>query len=224
VIHLLVEGPSERALLNGWIPRVLKGKAFRVHPHQGKGTLPIDLDSPPDPKKRGLLDQLVAKLRGYAASPQSELMQIVVLVDADSDAPKILLESIRRAAFSVAPNLSVAVCLAIEETEAFYLGDLKALEQAFPEANLKMARSYVPDSIVGTWELFGRVVGDGGGNKVAWAKAMAPKLTTDAKTSRSQSFQILVSSLRRLEVPAAVERLRRPYRHAPRPKTRTGKR
>ena len=87
---------------------------------------------------------------------------------------------------------------AIEELEAFYLADLRALAAAFPEHDQGLARSYEPDSICGTWELFGRVIGDGGGNKVEWAKAMAPRVTTNPAKSRSPSFRELCSGLKEL--------------------------
>jgi hypothetical protein len=91
----------------------------------------------------------------------------------------------------IGSKLRVLVRLAVEEIEAFYLGDLRALERAFPEADMRRARAYVPDSICGTWELFGKIVRDGGGNKVAWAEAMGPRLTTQAERSRSPSFRLV---------------------------------
>ncbi len=87
---------------------------------------------------------------------------------------------------------------AVEELEAFYLADLRALRLAFPEFDQKEAKRYRPDSICKTWELFGRIVGDGGGNKVAWARAICPVLTVDPGKSRSPSFKQLCSGLEEL--------------------------
>ncbi len=128
---------------------------------------------------------------------------------------------------SLRPAPVVIFRFAIEETEAFYLADLKALAVAFPDFDQALARSYVPASICGTWELFGRVVGDGGGNKVAWAQAMAPKVTIHAARSRSPSFKLLRSGLRALvtatsEEPAKRGKPRRAKRAVPR--AATGKR
>ena len=212
-IHVLVEGPSERALLDRWIPRLLKGEDFRVHPHHGKGELPPRLGDRPDPKRRGLLDQLPAKLRGFATSKEPQSHSVVVLVDADRDDPGRLARLIAGAAKQVAPDLSVTVCLAIEEIEAFYLGDLKALVKAFPAADLEKARAYEPDSVCNTWELFGEIVGDGGANKVAWAEAMGPLLTTKAQASRSPSFKALVIGLINLKAKPTKALRRNSYRH-----------
>jgi hypothetical protein len=120
---------------------------------------------------------------------------VVVLIDADSDDVPSLKASIVKAASAISATFPVVVGVAVEETEAFYLGDLNGLHRAFPHADMKMARKYAPDSICGTWELFGKVVKDGGANKVAWAEAMAPFLTTRASESRSPSFRELVAAL-----------------------------
>ncbi|NOY90539.1 MAG: DUF4276 family protein [Deltaproteobacteria bacterium] len=223
-LHLLVEGPSERAFLEPWLKRLLRSVAVKVHPHQGKGSLPANLTSPPPPKQRGLLDQLPAKLRGFA-NAGSPPPGVLVLIDADDDDCIDLAACIRRAADAVAPDLPVVVCIAVEETEAFYLGDLAALERAYPNADMEMARAYAPDSVCGTWELFGEVIGDGGGNKVLWAERMGESLTTSAARSRSPSFRALVRGLkhlakRRTEAPKAQRR----YRHSPKPKDPTRRR
>lgn len=212
-IHVLVEGPSERAFLDRWAPRLLPGQDVRVHPHQGKGSLPKAVDAPPNPKARGLLDQLPAKLRGLAAALDHELDGVLVLLDADDDSVDALAGGIRAVAEHCAPQLRVRVSVAVEETEAFYLGDLRALQHAYPAADLKAARAYVPDSICGTWELFGRVVGDGGGNKVAWAEAMGPHVTTQPAQSRSPSFRDTIQQIRALLSASPSSQKRRPYHH-----------
>ncbi|MBZ0118003.1 MAG: DUF4276 family protein [Sandaracinaceae bacterium] len=213
-IHVLVEGPSERAFFEPWIARLLNGGDVRIHPHQGKGRLP-DTDEGPDPKRRGLLDQLPAKLRAFRSSLGAQ-DGVLVVVDADEDDQDALLAEIRGLAQTVS-GLRASVSLAVEEVEAFYLGDLAAIARVFPDADMQMARGYEPDSICGTWELFGRIVGDGGGNKVWWAQEMGPAVTTNPARSRSPSFKKLVAALRELAVPPPTKpkRVGR-YRHPPR--------
>lgn len=212
-IHVLVEGASERAFLDRWAPRLLPGQNVRVHPHQGKGSLPRDVNASPNPRMRGLLDQLPAKLRGLAAALDRDLDAVLVLLDADDDSAEALAGDIKDVAGRCAPQLRVSVSVATEEMEAFYLGDLRALQHAYPAADLTTARAYVPDSICGTWELFGRVVGDGGGNKVTWAEAMGPHVTTQPAQSRSPSFRCLIHEMNALlPMPPAQQRKRR-YRH-----------
>ncbi len=69
-IHVLVEGPSEKAFMDRRASRAFNGHQFVIHPHQGKGRLPPTATVTPNPRHRGLLDLLPATLRAYAASPQ----------------------------------------------------------------------------------------------------------------------------------------------------------
>lgn len=224
-VHVLVEGPSERAFLGPWATKVLKGIAFRVHPHQGKGSLPANPSARPRPEHRGLLDQLPAKLRGFEeARPRPT--GVVVLVDADDDDWEELAAKILAVASSESPNTNVIVRIAVEESEAFFLGDIAALKKAYPKADIELARSYEPDSICGTWELLGRVIGDDGGNKVEWAASIGPYLTIDPAKSRSPSFKRLLSALKQLckqqERPEKEEK--RKFRHVAKPKRGDGRR
>lgn len=219
-IHILVEGASERAFFERWLPRLLPSQHVRVHPHQGKGSLPKVWNAPPDKKARGLLDQLPAKLRGLAQALNPQSDGVLVLLDADDDESDALRESIAAVAEQCSPQLQLRVSVAVEETEAFYLGDLRALERAYPDADIERARAYEPDSICGTWELFGEIVGDGGGNKVAWAEAMGPYVTTRAGESRSPSFRGMVQEVSALVPAPQTPRKTRAFRH----KSKTEKR
>jgi len=215
-IHVLVEGSSERAFLDGWLPRLRLTQPLSVHHHQGKGRLPTNLNAAPDPRKRGLLDQLPAKLRGYASSLNRVTDSILVLVDSDDDDVANLIAEIQAAANHCCPEIALQVCIAVEEMEAFYLADLAALRRGYPVHDAAMARAYEPDSICGTWELFGRVIGDDGGNKVAWAERMGAYVTTDGARSRSPSFRLMLSSFNVLNSqPSVMARKARKYRRAP---------
>lgn len=213
-IHVLVEGPSERVLLDRWTPRLLLSVDVRVHPHQGKGSLPKSVQAAPDLRLRGLLDQLPAKLRAFSETPDVDA--VIVLIDADDDDPDQLKEEIKDLVPLCAPNLAVEVSVAVEETEAFYLGDLRAIRLAFPNADLDLARQYVPDSICGTWELFGRVIDDDAGNKVAWAEAIGAHLTTNPARSRSPSFRGTIAAFRAVALPRLVKPKAKRFRHVSR--------
>lgn len=199
-VHFLVEGRSEAAFFDRWAPRLLKGHEVRTHPHQGKGTLPKPGEKL-DPRRRGLLDQLPAKLRGFGGSTRAKDECVVVVVDADDEDCVALRERLDEAIEAISPKPVVLLRIAVEELEAYYLGDLHALGAAYPKHDAKAARAYVPDSIVGTAELFGKIIGDGGANKVAWAERMGDKLGTKAAVNRSPSFKKLVSGLRRVIAP-----------------------
>jgi hypothetical protein len=198
-LHVLVEGDSEEALLNRWLPRFLPpGHSFVVIRHRGKGKLSRDAMKVPDIRREGLLDQLPAKLRAYGRSLNPATDRVLVLVDADddpcSDLKRRLLENLEQCD----PRPVVLFRLAIEETEAFYLGDPTAIRKAFPQAKLQRMKPYVQDSVCGTWELFQRVVGDPVEDKVEWAERMAPHLGTEwqgRNANRSPSFRQLCKGL-----------------------------
>ena len=223
-IHVFVEGSSERALFEYWLPRILRDQYFRVHPHQGKGSLQGNLNDPPQVKARGLLDQLPAKLRAFSSTLNPEEDGVLILLDADDDDPAELKKRIEEVVEGCAPNIKVRVSVAVEETEAFYLGDLRALRRAYPTADLSKARDYVPDSICGTWELFGQIIDDDGGNKVAWAEAMGPHLTTQPAQTRSPSFRGLIQHVNALVPGPVAAPHARPYRHKSKTEKREGRR
>ena len=207
-LHIMVEGPSEVAFFDGWIKKLKSNQQIRVHAHQGKGSLPAT-NARINSKHRGLLDQLPFKLQAFATTLNTHSDGILVLVDADDDDPSELFDKISQTVTRCAPNLRVEISVATEEMEAFYLGDLKALEKAYPGADMKSARAYVPDSICGTWEKFGEIIGDDGGNKVAWAEKMGACVTTNAAHSRSPSFKTMlrkISTLSPIPVPPPVKK------------------
>jgi hypothetical protein len=201
-LHVLVEGDSEEALMRGWLPRFLPpGHSFVVIRHRGKGKLPRDPLKVPDIRREGLLDQLPAKLRAYGRSLDPATDRVLVLVDADDDSCSELKQRLLSVLEECDPRPVVLFRLAIEETEAFYLGDPQAIRRAFPQARLRRMSHYVQDSICGTWELFQRVIGIPIEDKVEWAERIAPHLGTTWQgnnANRSPSFRQLCAGFLRL--------------------------
>lgn len=197
-LHVLVEGESEEALLKGWLPRFLPpGHSFNIIRHRGKGRLPRDPVRDLG-RREGLLDQLPAKLRAYGRSLDPATDRLLVLVDADDDPCSELKQRLLESLESCDPRPVVLFRLAIEETEAFYLGDPQAIRRAFPQAKLQRLKSYVQDSVCGTWELFQSVIGDPVEDKPGWAERMAPHLGTawrGSDANRSPSFRQLCRGL-----------------------------
>ena len=216
-VHVLVEGPSEAAFVEAWAPRLLRGHELKAYPHQGKGRLPGPGETVA-PSRRGLLDQLPSKLRAFGKEFDSDTDRVLVLVDADNESCVDLKKRMLELLAQIERPPKVLFRIAIEELEAFYLGDLAALRNAYPNHDAKKARSYVPDSICSTAELFGEVIDDGGLNKVAWAETMGPKLTVQPKRSRSPSFKKLVAGLRELVSVAPQAKQKAKRRHAAKPK------
>lgn len=59
-----------------------------------------------------------------------------------------------------------AFCIAVKEMEAWLLGDIKAIEKAYPNAKKSAIKDYVQDEIGDTWEILANMIYPGGMNKL----------------------------------------------------------
>ncbi len=172
-MHVLffVEEPSVEAALTNLLPKLLPQQTtcqFIVF--QGK----------PD-----LLDNLSARLRGYA-SWLPEDWRIVVLIDEDRQDCNQLKEKMEAAAQSAglatktrAGNGAYQVLnrIAIEELEAWFVGDVEALRRVYPRLPASLgSRSKFrdPDAIPGgTWESLEHILQSNGYNEAGYPKIAA---------------------------------------------------
>lgn len=200
-LHILVEGPSEAAFLRRWFPRFLPQHALTVIQHRGKGRLSAQPDLKPDSKREGLLDQLPAKLRAYGRTLDPSTDRLLVFLDLDDDSCLDLKKRLLAVLEACDPKPTVLFRIAIEELEAFYLGDPAAIRRAYPQAKPQRMRHYAQDSVCGTWEVFRDVIGATWEDKVEWAERMGLHLGTSwhgGDANRSPSFQQFCQGLLRL--------------------------
>ncbi len=198
-IEVLTEGASDLPVVQELLERhfQLPNSQFRIHPHQGRGRLPVNVLAAPDPRHRGLLDQLPAKLRGMAWLPSSAL--VLVLIDADNDRPQDLLTALETMLAQLPKRpAQVLFRLAVEETESWFLADPPAIQHGFPHARLRTIADIAPDSIVGAWEKLAHALGENpsaitGARKYAWARTIAPHI--DFVRTPSPSLQALVQGI-----------------------------
>ena len=192
-LEVLLEGASDVPTLKEVLHRkfgLQEGQDFRLHVHQGKGKLPLNPLSKPDPKHRGLLDQLPAKLGGYGKSLAHDGWVLVVL-DADDAPCAQLLSDLNAMLASLPVKPQVMFRLAIEETESWFIADAAALEKAYPgQVKKAVLKNIKPDAIVGAWERLAESLKINpkevsGAMKVEWAKNIAPHLDFDAPCSPS---------------------------------------
>lgn len=103
--------------------------------------------------------------------------------------------------------------IAIEELEAWYLGDLVALKFAYPDIKQDIFDDYIQDSQSGTWEILAEAVYPGGLNalhakgkrsslvlqeKTTWTKNICPHLNVEQ--NQSLSFCYFRDDLRRMAI------------------------
>jgi hypothetical protein len=179
-------------------------RTYKVHPYKGAAHIPKNLTPQTDPAKRILLDQLPRLLRGYGkAQPDS---YVIVICDLDRRVKRDFLSDLQSVLAACNPSPRAYFCLAVEELEAWYLGDLNAIRSAYPKAKNDVLAHYNNDSICGTWELLADAIYRGGHTELKkkgwqavgeeksnWARAITPHMAVDR--NRSPSFNFLRSTL-----------------------------
>jgi len=210
-IEILTEDSSTTELLKILVPKLIgtygEPHTWRLHAYKGMGRLPKDLQRHGDPAKRVLLDQLPRLLGGLGATT-SGVDLIVVVLDSDNRDCKAFLSELKGVASACKVESKTMFRLAIEETEAWYLGDWPALLAAYPKAKAKILREYEQDSVCGTWELLANAVVDGGLEVVRrrggplpgdlkheWARNVGPRMSVEENAS--PSFLKFCAGLRR---------------------------
>lgn len=210
-IEILVEDASGEKLLDAVLPKLLGEQGdphtWRVHSYKGIGRIPKNLKPGTDASKRILLDRLPAALRGYGKTPGIDA--VVVVLDSDRCDCTEFLAELKALAAGCNPAPNTMFRLAIEEVEAWYLGDRDALRAAYPGAKADVLNRYAQDSVCETWELLADAIYPGGSAaikkagwplpgqiKCEWALKIGPLLDPDRNVS--PSFGKLRDGLRRL--------------------------
>ncbi len=166
-IEILVEDSSGKKMLEILLEKIIGISGdkctYRIHSYKGIGRLPKDLKGKSDPQKRILLQRLPEVLRGYGKTfIDDDDSSVLVVVDCDTrnciDFKNELLVVLN----SCNPKPIAMFRIAIEEMEAWLLGDLDAVKNAYPKAKNDILTSYRYDSICGTWELLADAVYPGG--------------------------------------------------------------
>lgn len=163
-IEVLVEDSSGAKLIEMLLPTLigLQGNpnTWRIHAYRGIGRLPAGLSAKADPAKRALLNQLPRLLAGYGKT--SGIDAVVVVVDSDRRDCKAFLAELKTLLGQCQPAPNTLFRLAIEEMEAWFLGDRAALLAAYPRAKKEVLAGYEQDSVCGTWELLADALYPGG--------------------------------------------------------------
>lgn len=213
-LEILVEDQSGKKFLDLLVPNLVgKQHTFRVLPYKGIGRIPKDLAGKADPGKRLLLNELPRLLRGYGQTfanySQDSPAAVVIVCDLDDRCQK----NFRRELFDILstcrPKPGAYFCFAIEEGEAWFLGDILAVKKAYPKAKDAVLNAYNNDSICGTWEKLADAVYPGGAQalskkgwqavgaeKSKWAENIAPHM--DIENNQSPSFRYFREKVRSL--------------------------
>ena len=212
--EILVEDQSGKKMLESLVPKVIGDQhSFWIHGYRGLGRIPKNLSSGTDARKRKLLAQLPGLLRGYGKTfanyPANYPAAVIVVCDLDDRCLKYFRQELLEVLATCNPRPETRFCIAIEEGEAWLLGDVKAIEKAYSSVRLNVLDDYENDSICGTWELLADAVHPGGSQelkdlgwgavgreKSSWAEKITPYM--DVEQNASPSFQYFRDKIRGL--------------------------
>jgi len=208
--EILVEDQSGKKMLEILIPKILDNDhTFRVTSYKGVGRLPQNIKSAKEVHNRMLLNNLPKLLKGYGNtySSVSDKAAVIVVCDLDDKCQKRFLKELNDILDSCTHKPLSKFCLAIEEGEAWLLGDLKAVNTAYPKSKKRILCKYKNDSICGTWELLADAVYNGGSEKLKklgwifigqekskWAEKITPHI--EVKNNLSPSFKYFLNTLK----------------------------
>ncbi len=199
-IEILVEDSSGAKLLEPIVSKLFGENGYphswRIKAYKGVGHIPTNLNTAADPAHRILLDQLPRVLRGYGKTPGIDA--VVVVLDVDNRNHADFLTELDKVAIQTNSPAKTIFRLAVEEMEAWYLGDRQAVQQAYKKAKTDVLNAYVQDSICGTWELLADAIYPGGSAAIKkkgwplpgqikheWAENIGPLLDPNCNISPS---------------------------------------
>jgi hypothetical protein len=201
IFHVLVEGTSDEPTVREILTRrfgLVQGSQFQIHPHGGKGKLPDDPDEIPEVTNRTLLAQLPATLRAY--SLKGNKVCVVVLVDQDDDDCVQLLADLNKMLAALAKRpANVLFRIAMEEIEAWFLADRKAVSAVYAKPNFKGVPKKDTDLLDDPSDVLAKCLGEPlpctGPMKAVWAEKITPHL--DFKKPKSPSLAKFIEGIER---------------------------
>ncbi len=212
--EILVEDQSGKKALDILTPKLIGDRhTFKVHSYKGIGRIPPNLGGGSDPEKRILLEQLPKLLRGYGKTfvdyPDNYPAAVILVCDLDGKSLETFRQELIATLNTCNPKPETRFCIAIEEGEAWFLGDIPAIKAAYPKAKDTILNAYKNDAICGTWERLADAVFPGGSQslskkgwgavgaeKSVWAEKITPHM--DVTTNLSPSFRYFKSKLQEL--------------------------
>ena len=176
-IVFLLEEPSMKEVLNVLLPQILPHDVlFQLVPHQGKSDLRKSIPN---------------KLRNWNEPD----VKFVVLQDQDLSDCRDLKQALKTLCDE--NRIGVQVCIACKELEAWYLGDLSAVERAY-DINLNKARKKfkIPDAIDSPKERLYELLHGKGHSQISGARRIAAHMNVSGNIS--ESFNFFVSKVRKM--------------------------
>ena len=208
--QFLIEDQSSAALIEILMQRIsarTSNVTFSCKAFKGLGGF-TKKNTVKETKTGKLLNDLTTYLRGFNKSLQGFPSAIFVVLDNDERDTDKFRDELNQIARQNNITVDHVFCIAVEEIEAWFLGDENAILAAYPSAKLAKLHTYVQDSICGTWEFLAEVVYPGGlfklqrdcssymeigRYKYEWAKNIGVHM--DMEHNNSPSFMYFISEI-----------------------------
>lgn len=170
-MHLifLIEDQSGEKLINCLVPKIINPETttYETKSYKGIGHIPKNHRSSSDLKNQHLLAQLPRLLNGYGNTYKDTAgYAIIVVCDLDDKNEAEFISDLQTVHQMCSSKPVVYFRLAIEEMEAWLLGDKDAVIQAYQRLNKRPLSTYNFDEICGTWERLADIVYPGGASKL----------------------------------------------------------
>lgn len=176
---------------------------YDIRPYKGIGGIPRGIDAH-SIKSQQLLNDLPKRLRAFNVALK-DIKDAVLFIVLDNDArdPNEFERQLRALSVQTGIKIDHVFCVAIEEMEAWLLGDRDAIQSAYPKISDRIATkhaAYRQDSICGTWETLADILTkkgfgafqkqnptpyDVGKCKIEWAENIGNYLNLRKNTSPS---------------------------------------
>ncbi len=183
-IEILTEEPSMQEVLVQILPKILSdkwvlGENYFIRAHEGKSDLKKSI-----PRKIKVFSNF------------HEPAGIVILQDQDSADCKLLKQELLSLCQQNG-NCAVLVRIVCRELESWYLGDMTAIERAYPKFKAtpykKKSKFREPDLLNNAAQELSKILPDF--QKISAAKAISPYLDVNENNNRSESFRQFVSGI-----------------------------
>lgn len=209
--QFLVEDKSGAILVRELMEKLLLGRedvTYDCKNFHGLGGFPKK-KTVQDIKTGNLLNDLSSHMAGFDKSLRGISAAVVVVVDNDKRNTNDFQTQLEQLVQQREISIDHVFCIAVEEIEAWLLGDEEAVTMAYPQAKRAILHKYKQDSICGTWEVLADAVYPGGISKLKksssgymgigeekceWAKRIGALMNID--DNKSPSFQHFVTSIR----------------------------
>lgn len=209
--EILVEDQSGKKMLDILLPQIIgEDHTFKVIAYKGIGRIPQKMGSAMEASRRILLENLPKLLRGYGKTfshyPNHYQAAVFLVCDLDDRNLSAFRQELFKILSRCDPKPETRFCFAIEEGEAWFLGDIPAIKSAYPLAKDTVLDAYENDSICGTWECLADAVYKGGAaalsakgwqavgaEKARWAEKISPHM--NIASNKSPSFHYFIRNL-----------------------------